>query len=235
MNKLLVGAALLAAMSGTANAGEISGNIALTSDYIFRGVSLADNGPAVQGGFDYAHDIFYAGIWGSNVSEGIEIDVYGGVAPQFTEQLSGDFGVIGYFYPGADDDDAEFDYFEAKAALDFAATERFSFGGAVYWSPENFGDTGDALYLEVNSGFAINDMFALSGAYGNQNIEAPNGPDSEDDYNTWNFGGTLALHGFEFDVRYHDTDIEEGSDIENYTFGPDSYDAAVVATISREL
>lgn len=232
---MMIGAAILAAMAGTANAGEVSGNVALTSDYVFRGVSLSDNGPAVQGGFDYSHGIFYAGVWGSSLSDGVEIDLYGGVTPQITEQLSGDFGVIGYFYPGADDDDAEFDYFELKGALDFAATEQFSFGGAIYWSPENYGDTGDALYIEGNAAFAVNDVLAFSGAFGNQNIEAPNGPDTEDDYNTWNLGGTFAMHGFEFDLRYHDTDIDAGSDIENYTFGPESYDAAVVATVSRAL
>ena len=51
-----------------------TGNINLTSDYVFRGVSLSDNGPAVQGGFDYSVDLLkaagvsgYLGVWGSNV------------------------------------------------------------------------------------------------------------------------------------------------------------------------
>ena len=47
----------------------------------------------------------------------------------------------------------------------------------------------------------------------------------EDDYNTWNVGGTYAIHGFSLDLRYHDTDIDAGSDIEAYTFGPSSYDS----------
>ena len=40
-------------MAGAATAGaEISGNIALTTDYKFRGISQSDESPAIQGGFD---------------------------------------------------------------------------------------------------------------------------------------------------------------------------------------
>ncbi|MBL8535989.1 MAG: hypothetical protein JNM59_01150 [Hyphomonadaceae bacterium] len=235
--KKLMGVALLAGASiagaGAANA-EVTANINLTSDYVFRGVSLSDNGPAVQGGFDYSTDMYYAGVWGSSIPDGVELDLYAGVTPT-TGPIEWDLGIIGYFYPGADDDGAEFDYFEGKIAGSTALTEQFSMGGALYWAPENYGDTGDALYLEVNGEFAVSDAVSISGAFGNQNIEEPAGPGSEDDYNTWNLGGTFAMHGFEIDLRYHDTDIEAGSNIENYTYGPSSYDSAFVVTIGREL
>jgi len=46
-----------------------SANVALTSNYMFRGVSQTNNGPAVQGGFDYEYSPYnlYAGVWASNV------------------------------------------------------------------------------------------------------------------------------------------------------------------------
>jgi hypothetical protein len=51
----------------TVSAG-ISGNITLTSDYIWRGVSQTTGDPALQGGVAYSHENgFYAGVWGSNV------------------------------------------------------------------------------------------------------------------------------------------------------------------------
>lgn len=242
--KKLIGAALAAgatlATAGAANAGEISANINLTTDYVFRGVSLSDNGPAVQGGFDWTsgNEQFYAGIWGSSLTSGMETDVYAGFTPDLGGPFSLDVGVIGYFYPGADDDAAEFDYYELKAATDFSLSEQVSVGGAAYWAPENYGGTGDALYLEINAAFAASDRLEINGAYGSQAIEDPDGPfgvAGEDDYGTWNLGGTLAMHGFSFDLRYHDTDIDPGSDIESYTFGPTSYDSAVVFTIGREL
>ncbi|HEY5293218.1 MAG TPA: TorF family putative porin, partial [Burkholderiales bacterium] len=33
----------------------VTGNVALTSDYIFRGLSQTNGDPAIQGGLDYSH------------------------------------------------------------------------------------------------------------------------------------------------------------------------------------
>jgi uncharacterized protein (TIGR02001 family) len=230
-----VASAVTIAGAGAANA-EVTANVALTTDYVFRGISLSD-GAAIQGGFDVSEDLWYAGVWASNVVEGMELDLYAGFTPT-TGPVEWDLGLIGYFYPGADDDGAEFDYVELMAAGSFTITEQFSAGGAVFWAPENFGDTGEAIYLEINGEFTVNDQLAFSAAFGNQSIEDPDGGPGgaeEDDYNTWNIGGAYALHGFELDLRYHDTDIDAGSDIENYTYGPDSYDSTVVFTVKREL
>ncbi|MBC7769047.1 MAG: hypothetical protein H7124_09695 [Phycisphaerales bacterium] len=233
--KKIIGLALLAsaATAGAANA-EVTANVALTSDYVFRGISLSGNDPAIQGGADYTSDFWYAGVWSSSLSDGMEIDLYAGITPT-TGPVEWDLGVIGYFYPGADDDGAEFDYVEFKAAASMSLTEQFTLGGAVYVAPENYGDTGEAVYFEINGEWALSDALVFNAAYGNQTIDEPNGPNSEDDYNTWNVGGTYATHGFNVDLRYHDTDIDAGSDIENYTFGPSSYDSAFVITIGREL
>jgi uncharacterized protein (TIGR02001 family) len=238
--KKLIGVAVAAGATmlgaGAANA-EVSANVSLATDYVFRGVSLSDENPVIQGGFDWSNDAFYAGVWGSSLSEGTEIDLYGGWTPS-TGPVTWDIGVIGYFYPGADDDDAEFDYFEGTVGGEFSVTEQFAMGAAVFYSPENYGDTGDATYYEINGSYSVSDALAFSAAYGNQTIENPDGVaggSEEDDYNTWNLGGTYAFHGFSLDLRYHDTDIDAGSDIEDYTYGPDSYDSAVVFTIGREL
>ncbi len=63
----------------------ISGNVALATDYAFRGVSQTDESPALQGGFDatFGDSGFYAGTWASNINFGtgganLELDVYGG-------------------------------------------------------------------------------------------------------------------------------------------------------------
>ncbi|MBX3430037.1 MAG: TorF family putative porin [Hyphomonadaceae bacterium] len=235
--KKILGLAILAtaATAGVASAeGVVTANVGLTSDYVFRGISLADNGPALQGGLDYVADAWYAGVWGSNVSEGLELDLYAGFTPT-TGPIDWDLGVIGYFYPGADDDAAEFDYYELKVGASHDFTDQFTAGAAVYYSPDNFGDTGDATYWEVNASYDITDAVAVNGAFGNQKIERPAGPGTEDDYDTWNVGVAWAMHGFQLDLRYHDTNIDAGSDIEAYTYGPSSYDSAFVFTIGREL
>jgi uncharacterized protein (TIGR02001 family) len=238
--KKLIGVAMAAGATmmgaGVASA-EVTANVALTTDYVFRGVSLSGNDAAVQGGADWSNEQFYAGVWASSLSEGMELDAYVGFTPT-TGPVTWDLGVIGYFYPGAADDGAEFDYYELMAAGAISPTEQISVGGGVWYSDENYGDTGEAVYWEINGSFAVNDALSFDAAYGNQSIEDPDGGPGgaeEDDYNTWNIGVSHAFHGFSLDLRYHDTDIDEGSDIEAYTYGPSSYDSAVVFTIGREL
>ena len=47
---------------------QISGNVALTTDYRFRGISQSDEELAIQGGFDAEFGPgFYIGTWGSSV------------------------------------------------------------------------------------------------------------------------------------------------------------------------
>ena len=80
----------------------IEGNITLTSDYVFRGVSQTDENPAVQGGFDVSGDLLYAGVWGSNANYGDasgEFDVYVGLTKDLGS-MSVDIGAVHYDYPG---------------------------------------------------------------------------------------------------------------------------------------
>ncbi|NBX00935.1 hypothetical protein EBR11_00115 [bacterium] len=60
-----------------ASAWSQSANIALTSNYVWRGVSQNNNSIAVQGGFDVAHSSgLSAGVWASSLSSGTEVDLY---------------------------------------------------------------------------------------------------------------------------------------------------------------
>ncbi|MCB1612408.1 MAG: TorF family putative porin, partial [Xanthomonadales bacterium] len=71
MRYRLITAALLAALSMPALAqdaeeesGPLAFNVGIVSDYVFRGVSQTNEGPAFQAGMDYTHDSgFHAGVW----------------------------------------------------------------------------------------------------------------------------------------------------------------------------
>lgn len=237
---VMAGATVLGAASAAHAEGSISGNVALTTDYVFRGVTQSGSDAAVSGGFDYTNGIFYAGTWASSVgfSNGTELDLYAGVTPT-VGPFSLDLGVLGYFYPGAADDGTEFDYYELLGSASVSPTETLSIGGAVYYSPEFFGETGEGLYLEINGELAVSDALSLSAAYGNQTIDdvdGPGGGTGDGDYNTWNLGGSMAFHGFSLDLRYHDTDIEAGDDIQTFLTADETlYDSAIVFTIGRDL
>jgi uncharacterized protein (TIGR02001 family) len=94
-------------------AAPFTGNVTLASEYIYRGIGQTNRKPAIQGGFDYAHESgLYAGVWGSNISwlsdtagggisAPIEIDVYGGYKSTFAGgDWNYDIGVLTYNYPG---------------------------------------------------------------------------------------------------------------------------------------
>ncbi len=215
----IIGLALLASAAigatGAAHAeGAFSGSVALTTDYVFRGITQTLGSPAVQGSLDYTNDTFYAGVWGSNVDFGIdetvELDAYAGIRPTLGP-VSFDFGVLGYFYPGSTDAGGELDYWEGKAAASIAPVDGLTLGAALYYSPEFTLETGEALYLEANAAYAFSDAFSVSGAFGTQDV------DLAGDYQTWNLGGSYSVNGFKFDLRYHDTDIAGADEIINFT------------------
>jgi uncharacterized protein (TIGR02001 family) len=92
-------------------ASPVTANVSVVSDYRYRGVSQSNLKPAIQGGFDYAHESgFYIGNWNSSISwngdqnpgvtSPIEMDFYGGFKKEFIgEGFASDFGVLQYAYP----------------------------------------------------------------------------------------------------------------------------------------
>jgi uncharacterized protein (TIGR02001 family) len=101
--------AALAALPMFASA-QLSANVALTSNYKFRGQDQDSSKskavkPAIQGGFDYAFGEtgWYVGNWNSSVDwlpgNSIESDLYGGY--KFSAGGIGwDLGALTYIYPG---------------------------------------------------------------------------------------------------------------------------------------
>jgi len=83
----------------------LSANVAITSNYIWRGVVQASKKDltAIQGGFDYTKGALSVGTWGSSLgTSGTEIDLYGSYAVGPVT-----IGVITYQYPAAGGDFSE--------------------------------------------------------------------------------------------------------------------------------
>ncbi|GAN00011.1 hypothetical protein U91I_03674 [alpha proteobacterium U9-1i] len=213
--KKIIGLAMLAgaAMGATSVAhaeGTVSGNVALTTDYVWRGVSQSAGDAAVSGGFDYTNGVFYTGVWASSISAGEELDLYAGITP-VTGPVTWNFGVVGYFYPGSDDSGGDLDFWEVRGGGSITPVENLSVGLNLWYS-DDFGTTdSESLYTELSGSYAFTEVFSVSGAYGAQTIDVGG------DYDTFNVGGTVALHGFKFDLRYHDTDITGADEIINFT------------------
>ncbi|KLI64298.1 TorF family putative porin [Aurantiacibacter marinus] len=138
---------------------EVSANVAIVSDYKFRGVSLSDSEIAIQGGVDVGLPSgFYVGTWASSLDEttvgygSTELDLYGGWAGEFGN-VSTDIGVIAYIYPDAGPGD--FDYVEAYGSLGLAVGPAEATLGVAY-APErdSLGGT-DNFYVYTDLGVGI--------------------------------------------------------------------------------
>jgi uncharacterized protein (TIGR02001 family) len=86
-----------------------TGNVALTSDYRYRGLTQTRFEPALQGGADYTHNPsgLYAGVWASTIKwisdaggdANVEIDLYGGKRGEIASGITYDVGGLYYWYP----------------------------------------------------------------------------------------------------------------------------------------
>lgn len=191
---------------------DLSANVGFVSEYSFRGIAQSNENPALQGGFDATHDSgLYAGVWGSNVNfnDGdeahLEFDVYGGYSSAY-KGISYDVGLIHYTYPGADSS-LNYDFTEGALAIgyDFDA---FAASASINYSPEYFGDSGDATYVAAALDVPLPSDFALSAHIGYQDIddEAAFGVP---DYIDWSLGLGYNLAGFDLSLQYIDTDLDE--------------------------
>ena len=98
-----------------------SGYVQGVSDYRYRGYSLSNGDPAVQGSINLNHKSgFYVGAWASSIATtpvvgNMELDLYGGWTGKVTSGVTADVGLLRYVYPDGKVGHGE--YFEPYASL----------------------------------------------------------------------------------------------------------------------
>jgi uncharacterized protein (TIGR02001 family) len=198
MKKIILAVAIASAFTGSVVHAEESkpepaatpehtftGNLALVSDYRFRGISQTFGKPAIQGGFDYAHSSgFYAGNWNSNVSgvqypngASLEMDFYGGFKFEPVKDLTADIGVLYYYYPsatlgttGEKFDNTEiyiagtYKWFSAKYS--YGVSDFFGLNSITAFTPR--GDSKGSGYLDLNGNFEVSEKTTFNLHVGRQ-------------------------------------------------------------------
>ena len=162
---------VLLSVSGTV-AAQVSGDVALLSDYRFRGESLTEGHPALQAGVNYDHSSgLFAGGLVSNVRidpdvVGLSAQIYGGYTHPIGERAAWDIGVVTYVFPrpsmGPD-----YDYTEVFVGASFD-----TLSSRLYYTNSYFGG-GQAVYLELNGSRAVNDRITLIGHVGYLGLDQP--------------------------------------------------------------
>jgi len=164
--RTLFALAFALALSGQAVAAEgddleVDGEVALVSDYRFRGISLTGLEPALQAGVTVSHASgLYVGAWTSNISESggganAEVDFIAGFALE-KGPASLDLSATYYAYPG----DSALNYAELSAVLTFAAGPVQPWVELSYVPPQSAtrretGGRADNVYVATGAEVAI--------------------------------------------------------------------------------
>ncbi len=215
----------------------ITGNVTLTSDYRFRGISQSNEDPAIQGGFDYAWDNgIYIGTWGSTVDFGtadgfgfdgsLELDYYIGWGMDVTDNTSFDIGYIYYDYPGDDSDKG--DYQEIYGSISWRGLT-----GGIHYSDDYYGGSGDFFYYYAGYSLGLfDDFLSLDLHLGYNDLDKNGGflATDEDSYIDYSIGVSVGWIGVDWSLAYVGTDLSK----KDY-FDTDLAEDTVVFSMSRSL
>jgi len=247
LNKTLLTAAVATTlMSGTGyslagdDGFEISGNVALVSDYRFRGISQTGKDAAIQGGFDASFDPgFYIGTWASSVDFGdlppedgsygtMEIDYYGGWSSAIGDTDFGiDVGYAYYDYPG-DTVATKGDYqeFYIKPSWKDLTLN-------VTYSDDFYAETGEAWYFAGDYSYSFSSMdgltLGLHAGYNDFDKQEFLG-DGADSYTDYSVSLGITFKGVDLSVAWIGTDLDESE-----CWDSDICDDTAVFTISKSL
>jgi uncharacterized protein (TIGR02001 family) len=230
----IAAASLLAAMPAFAQEEPpkpvtVSANVALVSDYRFRGVSQSDKEVALQGGATVTHESgVYAGAWASNLSgwgtfggANLELDLFAGIKKPIASGTTIDVGLTWYMYPGGADTT---DFAEPYLKLGTTIGPANLLAGVAYApkqkalgnfsnTPQSRGQVQDNLYVwgDASVGIPRTPLTAkvhLGHSNGNPGL-GPNGtsvtPTGE--YFDWSLGVDYVIGPVTLGVSYVDTDI----------------------------
>lgn len=223
-----------------------SASVALSTDYMWRGVSQTDSEAAISGSFDLGHASgLYAGAWASNVdfNDGatnpsqahIEIDAYAGYASEIGDTgISYDVGAMRYFFPGTEG----LDWNEVYLGLSYSHFSfKVSHSGDAMATGESathylFGfNHALPMGFEFHANYAIYDVDDVT-----DGLVDLDGDSIDDTFEDFNLGVSKNVAGFDFDLTYYNTLSDAEDFVEAANGGSDALvDDRFVFTISKSL
>jgi uncharacterized protein (TIGR02001 family) len=214
----------------------ITGNMALSSEYRFRGLAQTNKNPEFSGGFDVTHvSGFYFGNWNSNIDStqyqgaNIEMDFYAGYRGTWGD-LGYDIGGYYYYYPGSGTgsgkslgsiDNKEVyvgvSYGPVSAKVYIPVDDFFSAhkNAAALGNPNTSSASG-SFYVTVDAAQDVGNGFGLIGHFGYQDLKgsaklAEDGSNPTHFYSNywdWKLGGQYSFaNGYVVSLVYVDTSI----------------------------
>jgi uncharacterized protein (TIGR02001 family) len=229
----------------------VTSNVALVTNYLYRGLTQSGGNPAVQGGFDYTPASgFYIGAWGSSISwlsdqgstqgsSGLELDTYLGYRNSFATDYSYDVGYLRYNYPGhyaqgatkGDTDEiyALIGYKWITAKYSYALGNTF---GTANTTGSNYFDL-SASYAIGDSGYTVGAHYGIQTYTGTGSSVVINGTSDSLTYSDYRVSVTKDLtNGFAAGLTWSSTNANDAwTNGQGYKEGQ----SVVVASLSRTL
>jgi len=189
-------------------------SLALTSDYVFRGVTQSNYDPALQAGLTYTFGDsgIYVGGWTSNVDfadpigPDIEFDFLLGWNHDVNEEWNVDLSLVHYSYFGERDDYGSIDYTEVIGAASWKEMLTLTLAYAPDYSNLDY----SSFYINLGGSWELGNEFSLNAGLGHSDFSDDNGS-----YTDWNLGISRAWGPATFALNYYDTDIDFDSDAEH--------------------
>lgn len=187
------------------SAAEFGGYVALTTDYVKRGVTQSDSNPALQLGGDvsFSNGLFL-GVWGStaDIDNGAgrqrdrEVNYYFGYAVDITKSWRLSANAVAYEYPGQ------------SGAINYNYRE-YSIGGnyddrlwlEFSYAPDLYHTGLSATNIDVFVEWPLNGVWAIGAGAGRYDTSKLTGSA----YQYWQVGMTGSFKWADVDLRIHDT------------------------------
>ncbi len=192
-------------VSAPATAADVNGYISLTTDYVYRGVTRSDEGPAGQLGIDVSFNSgLYVGVWASTVDIGNsvtsqrdrEVNYYAGYGIQLAERWRAGASLVAYRFPGAFGL-LDYDHEEYSASLNYDDRVWFEYS----YAPDYYNTDTRAHHYELFGEWPLPAEISLSAAVGHFDAADFSGRA----YTHWQLGVSRPVGRIDLDIRYHDT------------------------------
>lgn len=226
--RALIALIIVVSAEAMSESAQVSANLCLATDFVFRGVSQTLESPALQGGVNVSADSgWYAYVWASSVNfaEGAnedgasyEVDVAVGYAWELSSDSQLDIGVVRYAFPGT------------RESIDYDFTEFFgtlSLSDAIYataaYAPDVDGLGSQSRLLEFGGNIQMTDRISVGLRHGYYELNAATAQ-------AYRYSSAAITYDFKraaVEIAAHRT--HDGADA---VFGADITDPRVVASLS---
>ena len=203
----------------------LSFNVAVTSDYRYRGISQTRLKPALSAGVDYAlPGGFYVGAWASTIKwikdaggdASVEIDLYGGYKGEITKDLTFDVGILRYQYP-KNHLVTSANTTELYGALTYGpATLKYSHAVSDLFG---FADSKNSGYVDLTATFEVGPAIQLIPHVGYQKVSG-NG-NSDFSYTDYSFTVGKDFSGFFLSAAIVGSSTKSPGGLPAYYYAPD--------------